>query len=346
MHIDRKNLPLADDVTIESIALPTTGFTGADLANLVNEAALLAGRKGHSKVAREDFDAAILRATAGIEKKRSLVKGLEKSVIAKHEVHHFSHIGGGVYFWVRWVMLSSVQPSPVCFRALPKSRNSASSPALAAFWGETSHQASHAYLSTLISRFTYIPPGTDDRILMFDSDIRAQLAILLGGRAAEMLTCDDISTGASDDIKKATTTAYQSISEYGLSKTVGPVSVQALLQGGSQDALFPRDNSKMTELVEEEVKILIDAALTVAQDVIHQNRNIHEGLSIALEKEERLEGEDLQNWLSHIVIPTSLRQFVLDGTPPGHPSIDEDEATIVSTDIVDTPSAEEDPAQG
>lgn len=86
MHIEKKNLPLADDVTIESIALPTTGFTGADLANLVNEAALLAGRKGHSKVQREDFDAAILRAMAGIEKKRSLVKGLEKSVVAKHEV--------------------------------------------------------------------------------------------------------------------------------------------------------------------------------------------------------------------------------------------------------------------
>jgi len=88
VHIEKKNLPLAEDVTIESIALPTTGFTGADLANLVNEAALLAGRKGHSKVSREDFDAAILRQMVGIEKKRSLVKGLEKSVVARHEVGH------------------------------------------------------------------------------------------------------------------------------------------------------------------------------------------------------------------------------------------------------------------
>lgn len=151
---------------------------------------------------------------------------------------------------------------------------------------------------------------------MFDSDIRAQLAILLGGRAAEMLTCDDISTGASDDIKKATSLAYQSISEYGLSKNVGPVNVGTLLQGATQDGFFGKDNSRISDLVEEEVKILIDAALAVAMDVIRLNRNIHEGLSLALEKEERLEGENLQNWLSHIDIPTSLRQFVLDGTQP------------------------------
>lgn len=170
--------------------------------------------------------------------------------------------------------------------------------------------------------FTYIPPSTDDRMLMFASEIRARLAILLGGRAAEMLTCDDVSTGAADDIKKATSLAYQTVSEFGLSKIVGPMSVNALVQESSQDSLFGRD-SKIAELVESEVKLLIDTALTVAMDVIKQNRNIHEGLSIALEKEERLDGENLQKWLSHIVIPASLRQFVLDGTLPGEDELDE-----------------------
>lgn len=80
-------MPLEEDVTIEGIAVPTIGFTGADLANLVNEAALMAGRKGHAKISKLDFDSAIMRAVAGIEKKRSLVKGLEKSVVAKHEVN-------------------------------------------------------------------------------------------------------------------------------------------------------------------------------------------------------------------------------------------------------------------
>ena len=182
---------------------------------------------------------------------------------------------------------------------------------------------------------------------MFDSEIRARLTILLGGRAAEMLTCDDVSTGAVDDIKQATSLAYQSISEYGLSKTIGPVNVGALIQGGAQDGLFGRDNSKITELVEEEVRLLIDAALAVAMDVIRQNRNIHEGLSLVLEKEERLEGEDLQNWLSHIVIPSSLQQFVLDGTPPGLPSTDSEEVdhsavSDAEKDVDDATSGPED----
>ena len=94
MHIEKRNLPLADDVTVESIALPTTGFTGADLANLVNEAALLAGRKSHSKVTREDFDAAILRAMAGIEKKRSLVKGLESRPLCPRGSLFGAFLGG------------------------------------------------------------------------------------------------------------------------------------------------------------------------------------------------------------------------------------------------------------
>jgi len=298
VHIDKKNLPLAEDVTIESIALPTAGFTGADLANLVNEAALLAGRKGHSKVLREDFDSAILRAMAGIEKKRSLVKGHERSVVAKHEVGH-ALVGTTIA------------------RLLPGSAEVEKLSIIPRVGGSLG--------------FTYIPPGTDDRVLMFDSEIRAQLAILLGGRAAEMLTCDDISTGASDDIKKATSMAYTAISEYGLSKTVGPVNVGTLIQGASQEGLFGRDSSKLAELVEDEVKLLIDAALIVAQDVIRQNRNIHEGLSIALEKEERLEGEDLQPWLSHIVIPTSLRQFVLEGTPP----TDSPEESLQESDDLD-----------
>eukprot|EP00210_Caulerpa_lentillifera_P008342 g7956.t1 len=295
VHIEKKSLPLAEDVTVESIALPTTGFTGADLANLVNEAALLAGRKGHTKVTREDFDAAILRAMAGIEKKRSLVKGLEKSVVSKHEVGH-ALVG---------TTIARLVPS-----------------------------AAEVEKLSIIPRvggalgFTYIPPGTEDRLLMFDSEVRSQLAILLGGRAAEMLTCTDISTGAVDDIKKATSLAYQSISEFGLSKVIGPVNIAALMEGSFQDGVFGRDSSKLSAMVEEEVKTMIDAALAVALDVITENRNIHEGLSLALEKEERLEGEALQNWLSHIVIPSSLQQFVLDGILPNQEvSTDDDDGS-------------------
>lgn len=168
---------------------------------------------------------------------------------------------------------------------------------------------------------------------MFDSEVRAQLAILLGGRAAEMLTCPDVSTGAIDDIKKATSLAHQAISEYGLSKAIGPVNISTLLEGSLQDGVFGRDGGKLSLMVEEEVKVLIDAALSAALDVITENRNIHEGLSLALENEERLEGEALQNWLSHIVIPSSLQQFVLEGTLPNQgDSIDAEEDTVLKED--------------
>jgi cell division protease FtsH len=86
VHLQRRGLPLAPDVTPSAIASMTTGFTGADLANLVNEAALLAGRRNKSVVGAEEFDVAVLRAVAGIEKKRSLLAGLEKDVVARHEV--------------------------------------------------------------------------------------------------------------------------------------------------------------------------------------------------------------------------------------------------------------------
>lgn len=90
-------------------------------------------------------------------------------------------------------------------------------------------------------RFTYIPPSNEDRALMFDSEIRGQLAILMGGRAAEMITCGQISTGAMDDIRRATQLAHRAVSEFGLSTMVGPMNVGILSTAGTEDGgLFPR----------------------------------------------------------------------------------------------------------
>lgn len=102
--------------------------------------------------------------------------------------------------------------------------------------------------------FTYIPPNTEDRALMFDSEIRGQLAMLMGGRAAEQLTCSSVSTGAVDDIRRATDIALRSVSEFGLSAAVGPLNVGVLAAGGSDDgAWLMRDNGTMAQLVEAEV---------------------------------------------------------------------------------------------
>eukprot|EP00775_Hariotina_reticulata_P009472 gene9472-9637_t len=222
VHLERRGLPLADDVSVAEIASMSMGFTGADLANLVNEAALLAGRSNKALVGREEFSQAVMRSVAGIEKKRSILQGMEKDVVAKHEVGH-ALVGTAV---------SKLLPGSATVQKL-----------------------------SIIPRtggalgFTYIPPSTEDRALMFDSEIRGQLAMLMGGRAAEQLTCTGVSTGAVDDIRRATDLALRSVSEFGLSAAIGPLNVGVLAAGGADDgAWLMRDNGDMAKLVEAELE--------------------------------------------------------------------------------------------
>lgn len=227
---------------------------------------------------------AILRAVAGIEKKRSILQGMEKDVVAKHEVGH-------------------ALVSTAVAKLLP--------------------EAAAVEKLSIIPRsggalgFTYIPPKSEDRALMFDCEIRGQLAMLMGGRAAEQLTCGAVSTGAVDDIRRATDLAYRSVSEYGLSAAVGPLNVSVLAAGGSDEgAWFMKDGGSMAKLVEQEVKGTLEGALAVAMAVVLSNKSLHEGLSRLLTKDERLEGEKLQEWLQHVQVPDVLKAFILDGQLP------------------------------
>eukprot|EP00884_Botryococcus_braunii_P002352 jgi/Botrbrau1/12117/Bobra.0186s0035.1 len=210
VHIERRNLPLSEGVSIEDIAAMTTGFTGADLANLVNEAALLAGRNDQGSVRIADFDAAVLRSVAGIEKKRSILQGVEKSTVARHEAGHAL-----LSTAIAAIIPGSAQVEKLSI--IPRSGGALG--------------------------FTYIPAKTEDRALMFESEIRGQLAMLMGGRAAEEVTCRGVSTGAVDDIRRATDLALRAVSEYGLSALVGPVSMATLVGGGSEDLPVLRTDS-------------------------------------------------------------------------------------------------------
>ncbi|CAL8466132.1 g5668 [Coccomyxa elongata] len=283
VHIERRRLPLADDVSVAEVASSTVGFTGADLANLVNEAALLAGRESKGQVGSADFDHAILRAVAGIEKKRSILVGVEKEVVARHEAGHAL-----VATAVRVLIPTSAAVEKLSI--IPRTGGALG--------------------------FTYVPPRTEDRALLFDTEIRGQMAMLMGGRAAEELTCSQVSTGAVDDIKRCSSLAYQTVSEFGLSSAVGPLSVSSLANGGSDEgALFGRD-SALSRLAEEEAKRLVEGALAVAKDCVAANRKTHEGLSAELQHRERLEAADLAAWLARVTAPASLRAFVLQGTSP------------------------------
>ncbi|XP_027110657.2 ATP-dependent zinc metalloprotease FTSH 9, chloroplastic isoform X2 [Coffea arabica] len=281
VHIAKKELPLAEDVDIGDIACMTTGFTGADLANLVNEAALLAGRQSKLVVEKIDFIQAVERSIAGIEKKTAKLKGGEKAVVARHEAGH-AVVGTAV------ANLLSGQPRVEKLSILPRSGGALG--------------------------FTYIPPTNEDRYLLFIDELRGRLVTLLGGRAAEeVIYSGRVSTGALDDIRRATDMAYKAVAEYGLNETIGPVSLATLSGGGIEDAgsmPWGRDQGHLVGLVQREVKTLLQSALEVALSVVRANPTILEGLGAKLEEKEKVEGEELQELLKLVVAPAELTYFV------------------------------------
>ncbi|CAJ2652438.1 unnamed protein product [Trifolium pratense] len=282
VHVSKKELPLAKDVYIGDIASMTTGFTGADLANLVNEAALLAGRKNKVVVEKIDFIEAVERSIAGIEKKTAKLQGCEKGVVARHEAGH-AVVGTAV------ANLLPGQPHVQKLSILPRSGGALG--------------------------FTYIPPTNEDRYLLFIDELRGRLVTLLGGRAAEEIVYSGrVSTGSLDDIRRATDMAYKAIAEYGLSQTIGPVSISTLTNGGMDESggsvSFGRDQGQLVDLVQTEVRALLQSAMEVSLSIVRANPTVVEGLGAQLEEEEKVEGEELQKWLRLVVAPTELTIFM------------------------------------
>ncbi|GLT69820.1 hypothetical protein SLA2020_419410 [Shorea laevis] len=281
VHVSKKELPLGENVDLGDIASMTTGFTGADLANLVNEAALLAGRKNKISVERIDFIQAVERSIAGIEKKTAKLKGSEKAVVARHEAGH-AVVGTAV------AKLLPGQPRVEKLSILPRSGGALG--------------------------FTYTPTN-EDRYLLFIDELRGRLVTLLGGRAAEEVVYSGrVSTGALDDIRRATDMAYKAVAEYGLNQTVGPVSLATLSGGGIDESggvsPWGRDQGHLVDLVQREVKALLQSALDVALSVVRANPTVLEGLGAHLEENEKVEGEELQEWLKLVVAPKELSIFV------------------------------------
>ncbi|KAG5052738.1 hypothetical protein JHK87_004936 [Glycine soja] len=262
VHVSKKELPLAKDVDLGNIACMTTGFTGADLANLVNEAALLAGRQNKIVVEKNDF-----------------IQAVERS-IAKLSI-------------------------------LPRSGGALG--------------------------FTYTPPTNEDRYLLFIDELRGRLVTLLGGRAAEEVVYSGrVSTGALDDIRRATDMAYKAIAEYGLNQTIGPVSISTLSNGGIDEsggsAPWGRDQGHLVDLVQREVKALLQSALEILVLNFYTSLNVALKYNIMImgrdrsngdsqhlvllptiaysSEKEKVEGEELQKWLRLVVAPAELAIFI------------------------------------
>ena len=266
LDIYAKKIQLEEEVDLKGIAVQTPGFAGADLANLVNEAALLAARNQREKVILKDFQEAIERVIAGLEKKSRILSELEKKIVAYHEVGH--------------AVIGAVMPG-----------------------------------GGKVSKISIIPRGlaalgytlklpTEDRFLMTELEFRQQIAMLLGGRAAEALIFESVTNGASDDLQRATDIAEQMVTLYGMSKTLGPLAYEKRsannFLGNGQGNPRRSLSEDIGNAIDQEVKQIVEAAYEQALQILQQNRDLLETMTTQLLKTEVLEGDELQLFLNQV----------------------------------------------
>jgi len=259
LRIHAKGITIDKDVDVDTIAGMTPGFVGADLANLVNEAALLAVRHNKDKVGMVEFDEAVERIIAGLEKKNRLINEKERKIVAYHEVGH------------ALVALSLPGTDPV--------RKISIIPRGVAALGYT------------------LQVPTEDRFLMSKSELLNKIAVALGGRAAEEIQFQDISTGAHNDLARATDIARSMVKEYGMSDKLGHIYFEKERQKPYPDMGLPaaKDYSEETaEVIDREIKAILDARYVVAKEILTKHHKIlNEGAALVL-KEESIEGDRLK----------------------------------------------------
>jgi cell division protease FtsH len=259
LKIHVRNVKLDPSIDLRKIAARTAGFAGADLANLVNEAALLAARRDGTAVEMRDFNEAIDRLVAGLEKKR-VMNTREREIVAYHESGH--------------AIVASVLPNmdPV-------------------------HKISIVARGFGALGYTMQLP-LEDRFLMQKGDLQNQLAILLGGRAAEEIAVGEISTGAQNDLQRVTDVARAMVTEWGMSEKLGTVNYDNSRRGRFLDVGMPSDRGLYSEetarLIDEEVKQIVANALNEARRVLRENRDILERVTRHLLDKEVMEGDELR----------------------------------------------------
>ncbi|MDX1659663.1 MAG: ATP-dependent zinc metalloprotease FtsH, partial [Nitriliruptorales bacterium] len=264
LKVHTRGKPLGEDVDISVLARQTPGFTGADLANLVNEAALLAARFGKQEISMAELEESIERVIAGPERRTRLMAEREKRTVAYHEAGH-----------------------AIVGHALP--------------------QADPVHKISIIPRgqalgFTLQLP-TEDKYLVARGELIDRLAVMLGGRVAEEIKIGDVTTGAGDDIQKATATAKEMVTQYGMSNKLGPMT---LGQKDSQPFLG-RDlghqadySGQIAYMIDQEVRLLIDEAHDEALEILVENDDVLEALAEALLDEETVDGERLEELFAPI----------------------------------------------
>lgn len=262
LRIHSKHVLLAPDVDIVKVAGRTSGFVGADLANLINEAALLAARRNKDAVESSDFDEAIDRVVAGLAKKSRVMNVQEKKIVAFHESGHA-------------VVAESVE------HAYPVHKISVIPRGISAL-GYTQQQP------------------TEDRYLLTRSELLDRLAVLLGGRVAEELAFGEISTGAQNDLQRATDIARSMVTEYGMSDRLGLVTYER----ARQPVLFPDNfasNKAYSEekagQIDEEISKLVEEAHQRVRGILSAHRDVLDQLAHLVSEKEVVQGEELRKML-------------------------------------------------
>ena len=261
LQVHMKRVKLAPDVDAEKVAALTPGFTGADLANLVNEAALLATRRGADATSMADFGNAVERIVAGLEKKNRLLNPREREIVAYHEMGH------------ALVALALPGVDPV-------------------------HKVS--IIPRGIGSLGYtIQRPTEDRFLMTREELENKMAVALGGRAAEWIVFGHLSTGAADDLRRVTDIARSMVTRYGMSEKLGNVAYdrdpRTFLTGPDLPPP-PRDRDyaeKTAATVDEEVRAIVEKAFQRALDLLRERRAVLDRTARRLLETETLEEAEL-----------------------------------------------------
>ncbi|MCL6471302.1 MAG: ATP-dependent zinc metalloprotease FtsH [Firmicutes bacterium] len=261
LKVHVKGKPLAKDVDLDVLARRTPGFTGADLANLVNEAALLAARHGKKEIDMLELEESIDRVVAGPERKTRLISDKEKEIIAYHEGGH------------ALVAHTLENTDPV-------------------------HKISIIPRGRALGYTLQLP--TEDRFLVSKTELTSNLAVFLGGRVAEEMVFGDVTTGAHNDLERATKIARQMVCEYGMSEKLGPLTL-----GQKQDQVFlgrdfashPDYSPEIAYEIDKEIRRMVDEAFKRAKQILTEKRAVLDNIAKALIERETLEKEELQRIL-------------------------------------------------
>ncbi len=281
LRVHTRGKPLGPDINVETLARSTPGFTGADLANLVNEAALLAARHDKEQIDHSEMEEAIDRVIAGPERKTRLISVKEKEITAYHEAGH--------------AIVGALLPE-----------------------ADPVHKISIIPRGQALGITMSLP--SEDRFMMTRSQLLAQLAMMLGGRAAERVIFDEITTGASNDLERVTQTAKQMVTKYGMSEKLGPMAL-----GPSNGQVFmgrdfntrPDYSDEIAFQIDKEIRKIVDESYDAAEDLLVRNQRLLDKLAKDLIEYETVDSKHLARLVKEYAADkVSIESAIPD--PDGH----------------------------